>query len=157
MVTEAQEDGTKKTPHLDILWFCPCCFATDEDGSWNHTVENGYCMNCGAGGAVQIPRYAVDSIRNQASWVGKRYYQNEEDREQYAELKRLRALPKAFPGRSARLTNDENDKYSYWVTQQLPGGKSISSVFKANSPQDAIEASRFSLPYVTEEELRDGR
>jgi hypothetical protein len=155
MVTEAQEDGSKKTPHLDILSFCPCCFATDEDGSWNHTVENGYCMNCGANGAVQIPRYAVDSIRNQASWVGKRYYPNEEDREQHAELKRLRALPRAFPGRSAR--QDPFDKYSYYVTQQLPGGKSIASTFKANSHEDAIEASRFSLPYVTEEELRDGR
>lgn len=76
----------------DILNFCPSCFATNEDGSWAHTCDEYYCYNCGNCSTIKIPRWAVESIRAQASWVGKRYYPNEEDRENYQELENLRKL-----------------------------------------------------------------
>jgi hypothetical protein len=141
----------KKLDHKEILGFCPGCFASTEGGSWGVGVIGDHCMNCGATGTVQIPRWAVDSIRAQASWVGRRYYPGPEDQERAAELKALRALPPSFPGR--RAEEDKHEKYRWWVTQDLPGNKNVSSMFKATSAADAIEASRYSLPYVPAEDL----
>lgn len=82
----------------DVLDFCPGCFATNEDGSWGHTCDDHYCYNCGAQGTVKLPRWAVRSIREQASWVGKRYYPHDEDREAAEEIAALREIaPPAAP------------------------------------------------------------
>lgn len=51
-------------------------------------------MNCGSGGLVPMPEWAVSSIRFQASWVGKRYYPHDEDR--ISPIKR--ELDRAFGG-----------------------------------------------------------
>jgi len=145
----------KKLDHKEVLGFCPQCFASTEGGSWGTGVIDDHCYNCGAGGAIRIPRWAVDSIRAQASWVGRRYYPGPEDSENAVELKNLRSLPTSFPGRTAE--KDKEEQYRWWVTQALPGNKSISSSFKATSAEDAIEASRYSLPYVPEEDLNNGQ
>jgi hypothetical protein len=151
METEAKPKAEES--HLDHLDFCPGCFATDEDGSWGCTVIGDYCMNCGAGGTVRIPRWAVKSIRRQASWVGKRYYPNDEDFERHAELKALRALPASFPGRTTE--QDQQDPNRFWVKQKLTDNKSVSISVVASSHHEAMEASRFSLPYVPEVPPKD--
>jgi len=151
METEAKPKAEES--HLDRLDFCPGCFATNEDGSWGSTVLGDYCMNCGAGGTVNIPRWAVKSIRRQASWVGKRYYPHEEDFEKHEEMKALRSLPKAFPGRTAEPCNNEHNRF--WVKQQLTENKSVTVSVTASSVEEAIEASRYSLPYVPEYPPKD--
>ena len=158
METKAIQDQAvkeEKLNHKDQLGFCPLCFASSEGGSWGVGVIGDHCLNCGAGGTIEIPRWAVDSIRAQASWVGRRYYPGPEDVENAGELRNLRALPNAFPGRSAE--QDKKEKYRWWVKQELPsetGSKSVSMSVKATSAEDAIEASRYLLPYVPEEDLK---
>lgn len=149
----------EKLDHKRLLWFCACCFASKEDGSWNHTTSEHYCLNCGArGGAVRIPFWAIESIRNQASWVGKRYYPNQEDKEHARELKYLRALPASFPGRITE--SDKEERYRWWVKQTLPaetGSQYVSTMVNATSAEDALEASRFLLPYIPAEALTNGK
>ncbi len=146
----------------DILAFCAMCFATGEGGSWGESVvvneknkNDSHCFNCGAGGiAVQIPRWAVESIREQASWVGKRYYPNDEDLERYDEVKALRALVKKFPYRSVeRIPDRPDDRGSWWVHQELPGGKRTSTTVKAKTAEEAFEKGRLLLPYIPKEAL----
>jgi hypothetical protein len=152
MVTQ-NEASKKEDPHHELLNFCARCFASDDGGSWGEGTIDGHCFNCGAGwtGELKLPRWAIESIRSQASWVGRRYYPGEEDRENQAELKALRALPKVFPGRTAK--KDDKEPYRYWVTQQLGKNKTVMTSLKATSEEDAIEASRFSLPYISAEAL----
>jgi hypothetical protein len=143
-----------KTPAL----FCTRCFASDTDGSWNHIVldagEGGYCTNCGGGGtSVQIPRWAVDEIRRNASWVGKRYYPSDEDKEKYDELRRLRAFVTHFPGRTAEPPKDERDEDMWCVVQKVSKTKNVSTVVRADSEEDALEQARTLLPYIPEEML----
>lgn len=72
--------------------FCSACFATNENGSstpngWSvRDVEdfgvNCYCMNCaGHGEIVIMSRRVTDAIRHNASWIGKRSYPCDEDRD----------------------------------------------------------------------------
>ncbi|PPB12921.1 hypothetical protein [Brevibacillus laterosporus] len=73
------------------ITFCTKCFATNENGSWGtnggwsiQDVKlkglNCYCINCaGHGEIIVISRRAANTIRESASWVGKRYYPNKED------------------------------------------------------------------------------
>lgn len=144
----------QEVDRTEVIEFCPGCFSSSDGGSCGEGIVGGNCYNCGAGSDVRIPRWAVESIRTQASWVGRRYYPGPEDKENAQELKYLRALPKAFPGRSAEP--DKEEKYRWWVKQELPsttGSKSVSTMVKASSTEDAIEASRFVLPYVPAEAL----
>ena len=70
-------------PRLRTMHFCVVCFASNEDGSWGCTTvpEANFCGNCSSNDClVAIPFWAVESIRQQASWVGKRYYPCDEDR-----------------------------------------------------------------------------
>lgn len=89
-----------------LLDFCPGCFATAEDSSGGGAPipEGNYCTNCGNVGLLNIPRWAVESIRAQASFVGKRYYPIDEDRDQAAELAFLRA----------RMPDHETDRWVIW-------------------------------------------
>jgi hypothetical protein len=62
--------------------FCCRCFASSQDGSWGEICSHDYCFNCGAGGfVISIPVWAIKSIRESASFVGKRYYPDKEDYE----------------------------------------------------------------------------
>jgi hypothetical protein len=54
-----------------VLLFCPRCFASSRDGSWGGKAEKDFCCNCSTiGSMVRLPLWAVESIRQQASWVG---------------------------------------------------------------------------------------
>lgn len=144
----------------DILAFCPRCFASSEDGSWGGgpDVMNGQslCSNCGANGShVMIPRWAVNAIREQASWVGKRYYPHDEDYEHAAEIKALRDLVTVYPGRSAeKIKSDHPDDIDqWWVHQDIPGDKRIAVSVKARSAGEAMKKARLDLPYISKEAL----
>jgi hypothetical protein len=147
---EAKSEASEEKNPLELLNFCARCFASDDGGSWGVGTIDGHCFNCGAGwtGELKLPRWAVESIRSQASWVGRRYYPGQEDKENYEELRALRSLPKTFPGRTAERKVDQDGKSYWWVTQALGDGKSVSQTREANSAEEAIEATRYSLPYV---------
>jgi len=64
----------------DMELFCVQCFASESSGSWVHVVVGSFCTNCcGNGTTMPLPKAAIESIRQQASWVGKRYYPHAED------------------------------------------------------------------------------
>jgi hypothetical protein len=126
----------------DILSFCPCCFASSETGSWAHNVVSGYCTNCGNGSTITIPRWAVDEIRRNASWVGKRYYPDKEDEEHLAERKALLELVDVFPGRLAQ----QNEPGKWTVRQKTGPGVCTITTVKASSAEEAMRLSN--LRYV---------
>jgi hypothetical protein len=135
--------------------FCPQCFATDNDGSWGHTVAGSVCTNCGSQSIIHIPAFAVESIRKQASWVGKRYYPHTEDVEATNERQALLKLVEFFPGRIAlRL-----DKY-WQVKQKMPptlAGRSWYAVQYIEGDIDLaeIEVMRLAtIRYYSEEQLQ---
>jgi len=129
----------------ELLEFCVCCFASSENGSWNHTIEGGHCYNCGAGGPeTRMPRWAIDSIRKSASWVGKRYYPGEEDRAIQEEIKTLRAMVTTFPGRSVEMC----DPGQWKVTQKTGKGRTTWILINALTEQEAFDKARTLLPYV---------
>lgn len=134
--------------------FCVRCFADDKDGgSWSGGVVPGHCMNCGAGGSVvSIPPWAVKSIRSSASWVGKRYYPSDEDREIREELIALRALVPSFPGRTATEYVDSVTGELYWtVRQETTPGLWEQMTFPrlpGETPADGVEKSRLVMRYM---------
>ncbi len=135
----------------EYVLFCVMCFADSVDGSWGHTVvettSGSHCLNCGASGSgVAMPRWAVESVRKNASWVGCRYYPNQDDRERGAELVHLRALVPHFPGRTAAPIPDHPDRWA--VTQRLADSKTVSVAVTASSEDEALAAARTQLPYV---------
>lgn len=128
----------------DIRDFCPRCFASDMSGSWDQTVVGNHCYNCGAGPSVRLPDWAVDCIREQASWVGKRYYPNDEDKEMAAELKELRSRMTEFPGR----TIEHIDIGQFRVTQRLNERTTHVIVVRADTQEEAWEKSKTRLPFI---------
>lgn len=134
---------------MQIILFCPCCFSSEDGGSWGGQAFESGCANCGNGSTINIPRWSVESIREQASWVGKRYYPNQEDKEACEERRRLIDLVKDFPGRTAEGTD-----YLEWnVTQKLlkfpyTSASVMVSVTGAETAADAIEKTKYDLPYV---------
>lgn len=130
------------------LWFCPRCFASSDDGSWGLTCDDTYCNNCSSSGTVQLPDWAVQSIREQASWVGKRFYPHAEDHDSGDELRRLRRAMTSFPGRSAHHDDTLSDQ---WRVEQKRGGVTISVWVDADSAEDAIEKTKDRLPWCPEE------
>ena len=154
--------ATKPDLKENIL-FCCCCFASGDDSSWGEPVMEGHCFNCGAGGSTfWLPRYAVKSIREQASWVGKRYYPNKEDIERSEERKRLLACVEEFAGRTVEpaeeLDKDGNfvRQEGYWNVKQLsPDGLWSSTSVAAATEGEAWEKARYcGLTYHSEESLR---
>ena len=126
--------------------FCVCCFASSSDGSWGCTVSGGHCMNCGAAGSsVLMQRWAIESIRKQASWVGKRYYSNEEDVQAAAEIKLLRGLAGDPPGRTAKPSLTSS---GFWDVKQKTEKGWISVMVEATTEQEALDMGRSKLPYV---------
>jgi hypothetical protein len=149
--------------HLsETLQFCPGCFADEESGSCNHVVVGDLCTNCGANGTVSLPRWAIESIRKNASWVGKRYYPSEEDFERAEERADLLELVTEFPGRSAEYrpakgNGREYDRPYWWITQLLPVGAgrpvSVSTQMDALMTTAEEAMRRVSLRYVPAKRL----
>jgi len=133
------------SPGLKLRRFCPRCFADEETGSWNHVVTGSHCTNCGSSSTIDIPGWAIDSIREQASWVGKRYYPNQEDYENRHELRLLRSKMTEFPGRTARPTHGGDG----WVVEQRTGPNTLTSTLvSAASADEALGRVKAELPYV---------
>ena len=134
----------------ELREFCALCFADDKGGSWGAgTSGTGFCANCCARATIRIPAWAVESIREQASWVGKRYYPHSEDREAYEERKALLNLVPEFPGRSFEQREDDPGQWN--VVQQLPRGQSVMTIVRAESGEQAMR--KCSLRYVTSQQL----
>lgn len=134
----------------EVLDFCPGCFATNEGGSWGHGCDEHYCYNCGFGGTVKLPRWAVDSIREQASWVGKRYYPHEEDTQTREELTALRSLSPDNPTDTAEW--NEDGRY-YSVYRSDPKNRTRFGVMPihAGSAEEAIRKAKPRLRYIPPE------
>ena len=149
---------------MEEIYFCVCCFASEDGGSWGGGPIRGvgHCTNCGAGGSsFQLPRYAINEIRRNASWVGSRYYPSDDDHERHAELRELRSTVKHFPGRTVEYKEpDPQDRYKgYWlITQRMTPTKTRSLMLdadRASTPEKALEVTKCDLPYVPEERLSD--
>lgn len=150
-----------KEHRMEEILFCCCCFASEDNSSWGETLIDGHCFNCGAGSSTKrLPHYFVESIREQASWVGKRYYPSKEDFENAEERKRLLTAIDIFPGRTVepamerdRDGNEVRQENQWRVEQKTPRGCSSTSV-TANTEAEAWERARFcGLTYHTEESL----
>src|ERR1051325_2191222 len=141
------------------MLFCVQCFASEIDGSWDHVVlqtddDYNICGNCGGcGTAYPLPRAAIESIRKQASWVGKRYYPHAEDAEADLGRMELLKLVDVFPGRTVASVGGSDP--DYWnVTQQLPNGKAEMISVIAGNAEHAFQRAHFSsLRYVSFEQL----
>jgi hypothetical protein len=142
--------------------FCCLCFASEDGGSWGEGLIEGHCFNCGAGGSTfSLPRYAIQSIREQASWVGKRYYPSLEDLEASEERKRLLACVDTFHGRTVEPAETLNEKREWvpdpgrWtVKQKTPSGGGAQTTVQAETEEEAWEKARYlSLRYYTEADL----
>jgi len=148
---------------MESVLFCCLYFASGDSSSWGEPVMEGHCFNCGAGGTTfSIPRYAVQSIREQASWVGKRYYPSEEDLENREERKRLLASIENFPGRTVepameldRDGNEVREEGRWNVKQATPGNLWSSTSVTAETEEEAWEKAKLcGLTYYDEESLR---
>lgn len=111
---DAEVEANKRAIPDDWELFCCQCFASESSGSWDHVVVGSFCANCcGNGTAFPLPKAAIESIRNQASWVGKRYYPHKED----AEVDALRKDAERYQWLSKRHANPlEKEWYVYGAT-----------------------------------------
>lgn len=139
-------------PRVEVLvWpmvdFCPQCFASTVDGSCQHTVVGGHCTNCGSHTTVKLPQWAIDSIRSQASWIGKRYYRIDEDDKITAERKVLMQHVQTFPLRTARVI----EKGLWMVEQRYTDSDIVSS--QTVRAMNALEAMRNCALYVQSDEV----
>lgn len=144
-----------ETTTEENAYFCVFCFGASSNelgASWGGDVGNNYCMNCGANGPnLLLPEWTIKSIRKQASWVGKRYYPNEEDTQTAEELKLLRALVPHDSGRIAEYVEADPeipDHKGYWsVKQDMGGGKATWITVDAESEEEALAMAKIRLPY----------
>jgi hypothetical protein len=135
-------------PRLVPVRFCVKCFADDRSSSLSGSgsIVNDHCLNCGSGGTIaSLQVWAVDSIREQASWVGKRYYPNDEDRQLNEELRALRREIGNYPGRSAEPSSTPGQ----WdLIQVLENGSTRRTSIVADSAEDALKKGADYLPWV---------
>lgn len=131
-----------------VVYFCSKCFADSDGGSWGEPAEYSNCYNCNTSsfghGITSLPKYIVENIRKNASWVGKRYYAHEEDYRINEELKTLRDKVGIFPGRHVI----KEGEHEYLVIQQLSLNSHQMMFVKAADEKDALERSKSSLPYM---------
>lgn len=92
-----------------------------------------------------IPRWAVKSIREQASWVGKRYYPHKEDWERAKEIEALRALAPDDPERTVEPVEDHPGRFE--TRQPTKGSGSISTWVSAGSLDEAKIKAKLALPF----------
>lgn len=132
-----------------VVLFCPRCLADERGGSWGGGPEGGgaWCSNCGAGPAVVLPAWAVDSVRQQASWVGKRYYPNAEDRELALELRALRVLACELRPPAGRTVEKTETEGGYEVKQETGSGRWTMVYLDAVDDESALAAAAPLLPY----------
>jgi len=118
---DAEVEANERAIPDDWELFCCQCFASESSGSWDHVVVGSFCTNCcGNGTAFPLPKTAIESIRNQASWVGKRYYPHKEDADMRAEVEALRKDAERY--RWLRENGDqmigrdrgEGPEWTYW-------------------------------------------
>lgn len=134
------------------VWFCPRCLASEEDGSWGGSVDENFCSNCSASGSgIRVPLWAVRSIREQASWVGKRFYPHTEDGDLARERAALRDAMQTFPGRAARPI--EGSPGEWWVDQYTDTGSRHSVMVTAPDEQAALAYARTRLPWFPNPKL----
>ncbi len=127
------------------MLFCVCCFASEKDASWGGEVFKGHCCNCGSSGSpIELEEWQIKSIREQASWVGKRYYPHKEDIEINRELKYAR---ETLPIPLNRIVEPCKFCEGFNVTQMTQDGN-ISTIIKASSAKEALEKSRSILPLI---------
>ena len=132
----------------ELLYFCPACFASERDGSHGCTCIDVHCYNCGLSAPMlQIPGWAIERIRRSASWVGKRFYPDSEDREMGIERADMRSQLPLPPGRVAQRC-DPGDPYSWKVSQALSKGGTVSVFVQARSMEEALQLSKTALPWV---------
>lgn len=140
--------ATKNDAHLQVLDFCPGCFADSRGGSWGPGVEGPWCGNCGSHGTVQMPIWAVDAIRKNASWVGKRYYPHQEDKELSRELRYLRSCMPAPIGRTVTRADYDGCNPNDWrVVQKYPDGSEVSTTVRAENAGPALRIGERVLAY----------
>lgn len=135
--------------------FCCKCFADERGGSWGEGTVQGHCYNCGSGGTTAwLPIWAVDMIRENASWVGRRYYPNDEDRANAEERRDLLDTIKEFPGRTVETQDGPLGPVTI-VQQALPNRTKTLITFRPEeaSEKEAWEQARYALRYVPKEKL----
>ena len=136
--------NSEELDRKEEIYFCPCCFGSADNSSWGECVDD-YCYNCGSGSTLKIPRWAVESLRKQASWVGKRYYPHEEDVDSQKELRLLRSLMPDNP--EDEVTPTEG---GYWsVERRTSPTRTTSVLLLASSREDAMKKAKVMLPYVS--------
>ena len=115
---DAEVEANERTIPDGWELFCCQCFASESSGSWDHVVVGSFCTNCcGNGTAFPLPKVAIESIRNQASWVGKRYYPHKEDTDLRAEVEALKRDAERYRWLSRKHANPvEKDWYVYGAT-----------------------------------------
>lgn len=128
----------------EVINFCPSCFASTDNSSWGGEVFVGGCTNCGHGPPISMPRWAAEQIRKSASWVGRRYYPSDEDKEDQAERRALLDLVKEFPGRRAEPVDPLVPAVEWRVVQATAPGRVSYATFIAGSAEEAMEAARHS-------------
>jgi hypothetical protein len=132
--------------------FCVRCFASESAGSMGGTIsptdkQGALCGNCGAiNAAVPLSPKAIESIREQASWVGKRFYPHGEDIDARAERKRLLKQVMTYAGRTAVLAPEHVHKDVTWfVSQRIGPNASVSVYVQADTAFTAMATDR--LPF----------
>lgn len=134
--------------------FCPSCFADEDGGSWDHQAGPHYCLNCGSGSTVTLPKWAVDEIRRNAAWVGARYYPDDETRARRRELHALRKAIGRWPGRTASPIEDAPGMWR--LRQEGSPGAGFTSIETMapregdETPVEAIKRTADLLPWVEE-------
>lgn len=141
---------------MEIVDVCPGCFADSRGGSWGEGVSGQWCMNCGSHGTVQMPVWAVDSFRANASWVGKRYYPHQEDISVSRELRYLRSLAPPAPDRMVTQglyegCNEGGNENAWTVRQKYPDGSTVTTTVKADSIGPAVLLGQLVLAYPVPE------
>lgn len=130
------------------VYFCAMCFSVEDLA--------GHCFNCGAGGTnVSIPAGHVELIRKSASWVGKHYYANDEDKADHAERSALRRAVGNWPGRhveASPLAHEPENARRVNVVQKTAAGWTSIGTERAHGETDAqiLERTAHLLPWMPE-------
>jgi hypothetical protein len=144
-----QQEAEAQKKREEIIDFCPSCFGSTDNSSWGSEVFPDYCTNCGHGPPIKLPRWAVEAIRQNASWVGKRYYPHEEDKERHRELLSLRMKMTSFPGRTAERGADKKGWAVTQVTdEECSHGSTTVYYHDVATKKEALEKAKMHLPYV---------
>lgn len=137
---------------------CTMCFASDVDGSWGETAIPGHCFNCGAGGTtVELPDWAVKNVRQNAAWVGRNYYPNEDTKDEYKELQALRRAIGRYPGRTVTKDTRDDGSVVWRLRQEGLGVRRFVTAFASvpvlpgETEEQALKRTGDKLPWAGDE------